>query len=174
MKVEAPVYDIEKIEFCQTHPVFVDGSYLMVRNFPKSMAKDCLSLKLLDSPRVCRAWLDAVGQGGLSLTGGVPIYQDFYRSYIRIANSIPIKKANLNSKDRNRTPDAEIGNGMLWLSRGMSRQYQSVSCQTRHSFYLAFGITPDQQVAVEEEIRDIDWVYKVKDFGHLVHLPKWA
>jgi hypothetical protein len=139
------------------------------------MAKDCLSLKLLDSPRVCRAWLDAVGQGGLSLTGGIPIYQDFYSSYINIAKSIPLRsRSHLSSKVRNHVPDAEIGNGMTWLSRGMQRHYQAISSRTRHSFYLAFGVTPDQQVAVEEAVRDIKWSYQVKDFGHLVHLPKWA
>lgn len=174
MKVEKPVFDIEGIEFCQTHPVLVAEGYLMVRNFPKSMAKDCLSLKMLDSPRVCRAWLDAVGQGGLSLTGGIPVYQDFYSSYISIAQSIPIKKANLSSRDRHRVPDAEVSNGMSWLSKGMVRHYHQPSPETRHSFYLAFGTTPDEQIALEKEIRDIKWQMRIVNLDRLTHLPKWA
>jgi len=173
MKVEEPVYDLEKIEFCQTHPVFVAGEVLMVRNFPKSMAKDCLSLKDLGSARVCRDWLDAVGQGGLSLTGGVPIYQDFYSHYIRISKLVPVPKQRL-SKRKQHVPDAAISGGMFWLSQGMARQYQPVSPETRHSFYLAFGVTPDQQVAVEHEVQKLQWAYRKEEFGGLVHLPKWA
>lgn len=168
MKVEDPVYDIEKIEFCQTHPVWLDGGYLMVRNFPKGLSKDCLSLKTMSSPRVCRMWLDAVGQGGLSLTGGIPICQDFYSAYIKMAATIKVPN---NSK---RTPDGDISGGLFWLSRGMKLHYKTPSARTRHSFYLAFGVTPDQQISIESEIRDVKWRYEVKEFGELVQLPKWA
>lgn len=174
MKVEAPVYDIEGIEFCQTHPVFVAGSYIMVRNFPKSISKDCLSLKELSSPKVCRAWLDAVGQGGLSLTGGIPVYQDFYSSYIRLANAIEVPKTNQSSKRRRRTPDAEISGGMAWLSKNMERHYQDISPETRHSFYLAFGVTPDQQLNLESFYAGVTWKHALRNFGSLQHLPRWC
>jgi len=171
MKVEKPVYDLEGIEFCQTHPVNVNGQWLMVRNFPKGMSKDCLSLKDLSSTRICRAWLNAVGTGGLSLTGGVPIYQDFYSSYIKAGLSIPIKKS---ANKGQHIPDADVTGGLFWLSKGMKRPYQNISAVTRHSFYLAFNVTPEQQIAIEESVRAIEWQFRVEDFGHLVHLPKWA
>lgn len=173
MKVEEPVYDIEGIEFCQTHPIQVDGSYIMVRNFPKAIAKDCLSLKELQSPNVCKAWMDAVGQGGLSLCGGIPVYQEFYSSYIRSAASIEIKKTKQNSKRRGRTPDAELTGGLAWLSRGMQRRYSTVAPETRHSFYLAFGTTPEQQLALEDYYRNASFQYSVRKFGRQVHLPGW-
>jgi hypothetical protein len=174
MKVEKPVYDLEKIEFCQTHPVFVTGGYIMVRNFPKALSKDCLSLKQLGSPFVCKSWLDAVGQGGLSLTGGIPVYQEFYRSFIRSSNSISATKRNHNSRQRNRKPDVELTNGMAWLSAGMQRKYQVVLPKTRYSFWLAFGVTPDEQISLETVYRNDAWAYKLKNFGRLVHLPKWC
>jgi hypothetical protein len=175
MKIEKPVFEIEGIEFCQTHPVFVAGAYVMVRNFPKAISKDCLSLKTLSSPKVCRAWLDAVGQGGLSLTGGVPVYQDFYSSFIRISSTIDTKTTTRqNSKRRHRIPDAEVSGGMAWLSKNMSRTYQAIDPRTRHSFYLAFGTTPDEQIALEGIYRSANWSHRLKNFGRLVHLPRWA
>lgn len=174
MKVEAPVYNIEGIEFCQTHPVFVAGTYIMVRNFPKSISKDCLSLKELSSAKVCQSWIDAVGQGGLSLTGGIPVYQDFYSSYIRIASQIPVPKTRQSSKRRHRIADAEITGGLAWLSKGMSRHYQPISPETRHSFYLAFGVTPDTQLELEGFYRKVQWDHIVRSFGRLQHLPRWC
>lgn len=174
MKVEKPVFDLEGIEFCQTHPVFVAGGYVMVRNFPKALSKDCLSLKDLGSPKICRSWLDAVGQGGLSLTGGIPVYQDFYSSYIRIAQSVPVGKTRQNSKRRHNTPDAELTGGIAWLSKNMERKYSVIDPRTRHSFYLAFGVTPCQQLALESFYRKVEWRFLVERFGVLQHLPKWC
>lgn len=174
MKVESPVFDIEKIEFCQTHPIWVDGSYIMVRNFPKSISKDCLSLKQLDSPLVCKGWIDAVGQGGLSLTGSIPVYQDFYSAFIRIASGIVVGKRDRNSKRRHNTPDIALTNGMSWLSKGMARRYGVVSPRTRHSFYLAFGTTPDQQIELEKFYRSVGWCNVLTPLENLQHLPRWA
>lgn len=175
MKVEDPVYDIEGIEFCQTHPVFVAGSYTMVRNFPKGLSKDCLSLKQMDSPAVCKAWMDAVGQGGLSLTGGIPIYQDFYSSFIRLSKSVKINRSTRqNSSRRHRAHVVEMTGGMQWLSKGMTRTYSHISPETRHSFYLAFGVTPEEQLYMEEFYRNVTWNYRVEKFQESRHLPKWC
>jgi hypothetical protein len=39
--VQEPVVDVlEKIEFCQMHPVCVSGQWTMVRNFHNSLSKD--------------------------------------------------------------------------------------------------------------------------------------
>jgi hypothetical protein len=171
MTVEKPVYHLEGIEFCQTHPVYIDGGYIMVRNFPKAIAKDCLSLKELSSPVVCKAWLDAVGQGGLSLTGGIPVYQEFYSAYIRAGAGIKVKRGNQNSK-RCKT-DVELEGGLFWLSKGMSKRYSVVSQRTRYSFWLAFGTTPDQQVALEEFYKSQTFQYQLHKDVCLRHLPRW-
>jgi hypothetical protein len=172
MKVEDPVDYIEGIEFCQTHPVRVAGAYIMVRNFPKAIAKDCLSLKNLSSPSVCKSWLDAVGQGGLSLTGGVPVYQEFYLSYIRAAAGITAKRAKQNSKRRHQV-SVELEGGLAWLSKGMERRVQDVDPYTRYSFWLAFGTTPDQQIALEDYYAKASFSYRFHDADGLVHLPDW-
>jgi hypothetical protein len=173
MKVEDPVDYIEGIEFCQTHPVFVAGSYIMVRNFPKAIAKDCLSLKQLSSPNVCKSWMDAVGQGGLSLTGGIPVYQSFYLSFIRAAAGIRTKTVKQNSTRRKRDHSVELTGGLAWLSRGMERRVAPIEEQTRYSFWLAFGTTPDQQIALEEFYSTAEFKFQVGEASGLVHLPAW-
>lgn len=175
MKVEKPVYEIEQIEFCQTHPVWCDDTYIMVRNFPKSISKDCLSLKILSSRKTCKSWIDAVGQGGLSLTGRIPVYQDFYTAFIKIGQSIKLAPNNRKSSSRRKNvPDAEISNGISWLSKGMARHYGDVSPKTRHSFYLAFGTTPDQQIELERFYQQVIWEFGVKPIEVLQHLPNWS
>jgi hypothetical protein len=171
MKVEKPVYDIEGIEFCQTHPINLGNTFIMVRNFPNAIAKDCLSLKQMESPSVYKAWLKAVGEGGLALTGGIPVYQEFYQVLLRSSERIIAKRAYQSSKRRHRSPDVELTGGMAWLSFGMKRRIQHISPITRHSFYLAFGCTPDQQVALEA-------YYATASTGNVItseldYLPNW-
>lgn len=170
MKVEKPVYHIEGIEFCQTHPVFDGTSYVMVRNFPKAIAKDCLSLKQLQTPGVCKLWMDAVGSGGLSLTGGIPVYQEFYSSFIRAASKIQVRRSR---KTESPSVHSELTGGLFWLSRGMDRKYRKVSDESRYSFWLAFGTTPDQQIELEKHYASAEFEYSVQDLGGLAHLPAW-
>jgi hypothetical protein len=122
MKMERPVYRIEEIEFCQTHPVFVFGSYRMVRNAPMSFAKDSVSIKPIDHPSARKKWLYAVALGGMALTTGLPVCQSFYQYYLRISNSI--KHSNKGSK---RTQQRRRAN-KIWGTRvwrqGSSRYYK--------------------------------------------------
>lgn len=175
MKVEKPVYELEGVEFCQTHPVYDGEKYIMVRNFPQAISKDCLSMKIMSSPRVCKAWLGAVGQGGMSLTGGIPVYQEFYSSLIRAGAGISEQRnKNHSSTVRRRSTEDMLSGGMNWLSKGMTRTYRPVSPEARHSFYLAFGTTPDEQCALERVYQDVSWTNRLESFGRLIHLPKWG
>jgi hypothetical protein len=173
MKVEPTVDYLEGIEFCQTHPVRVSGQYIMVRNFPKAIAKDCLSLKDMSSVAVCKAWLDAVGQGGLSLTGGIPVYQEFYSSYIRAANGVVLPFRSNRQSSKRRHKNVEIEGGLAWLSKGMNRRYSRVDHETRYSFWLAFGTTPEQQLALEDFYKSTIFQYQIhRELGSR-DLPRW-
>jgi hypothetical protein len=43
--------------------------------------------------------------------------------------------------------------GFEFIARGMSRGYSEIHPGTRASFWLAWGIPPDQQEAIEAEYR---------------------
>jgi hypothetical protein len=142
MAVEEPVYDIEKISFCQTQPIFVGPGvcdYIMVRDPRIAIAKDALSITPLRSVGEKRGWLGAVGTGGLSLTGGIPIWQSFYQMYVRSSTG---RKSNV---------ETGWGWGVRMLAKGMTRPVMEPTPATRCSFWVAFGITPKHQIAIERE-----------------------
>ena len=153
MKVEKPVDIFERIEFCQMQPVFDGRSYVMVRNPRKSIAKDSISIKPLDHESLYRKWLGAVGEAGLSLTGGIPIMQEFYCCLER------------QSRGQRLRNDPTMETGWWFLSRGMERKYAPVTQAARYSFYLAFDILPDMQVAVERFYRKTSFGWKKPSVG---------
>ncbi len=145
MTVEPPCYTFEEIEFCQTHPIFVGPNYddyLMVRHPKWAIAKDTMCINGFQSDKQYLAWLDAVGTGGLAMTGGVPIFQDFYRTYCRYGS-------------RGKTHYHAQSWGVRSLGLNLNRQYGEVDPRTRASFYWAFGVTPDEQLVMEEFYRSV-------------------
>jgi len=145
MAVEPPCYTFEEIEFCQTHPVFVGPGhqdYLMVRHPKYAIAKDTVCVHGWQSLGMYQGWLHAVGVGGLAMTGGIPIFQDFYTKFI--------------SSGKFRKSASSLQSwGVRQLSRGMTRRYSEVSAATRASFYWAFGVTPDEQITLERYYRSV-------------------
>jgi len=140
MTVEEPCHTFEEIEFCQTHPIYVGpghDDYLMVRHPKWAIAKDTMCVNGFQTNRQYLAWLDAVGTGGLAMTGGVPIFQDFYRTYCSFGV-------------RGDTHYHAQSWGVRSLQKNMVRSYSPVSPQTRASFYWAFGVSPDEQLVMED------------------------
>lgn len=148
MKVEAFVDIFEKIVFCQAQPILTPEGAILVRQVHVSLAKDCMSVKPLDSLGIFKKWTAAVGKGGMSLAGGLPILQDFYQSFIRSSEG---------SKPLKNDPSQETG--LEKLSKGMKRCYSNIATITRVSFWRAFDIEPAKQTAIEAELRKITIVY---------------
>lgn len=156
MVVEKPVFIFEHIEFCQCHPVFDGNSYIMVRDPRVAISKDTVAIKPLDNPKVMRRWASAVGQGGMHLTGGIPVWQDFYSYYVRVGDGAkPLT-------------DPSMESGMQRMARGLYRKYREPSVQARLSFYLAFGISPTDQVILEEYYRGLVPCFTNPGLRHVV------
>jgi len=140
MAVEPPCYDFEAIEFCQTHPVWVGpdhDDYIMVRHPKWAISKDTMCIKSIDSEKMFLGWLHAVGTGGMAGAGQIPVFQEFYRTYI------------MSGKFYAKAEDSQSW-GVRALAKGMTRVYGPISALTRASFYWAFGVTPDEQLCLEE------------------------
>jgi len=142
MKMEEPVRDFERIQFCQAHPVWAGDAWVMVRRHQHAMAKDCISIKPLDHKRVFDAWRYTVGIGGLSLTGGVPVQQEFYAALRRGAAPRVLS-------------DPTMETGFAIMCRGMRREATEPTAASRYSYWLAFGVSPDEQVALEHVYRGV-------------------
>lgn len=141
MKVEPSVYDLEHVEFCQTRPVLVNGSYRMVRNLHHSLSKDLHSLNDLQSDVAACAWVDAVGKGGRVMNDGVPVLKEFFKQF---------------PEGREYTDNSDMAQSFLEQSvYKFSRSGKFLDLkptpESRYSFWLAFGINPDEQIALEQQ-----------------------
>lgn len=141
MICDTPVYNLEEIMFCQTQPVYNGTQYVMVRSPSIAMSKDSYSIKPLDSKSIYEKWVGAVGLCGASLSGGIPIMQEYYQSYIRASHGRCLKN------------DLLLETGMAQMARGMKPRWSAITPRARASFYLAFKITPDMQECVEGHMK---------------------
>jgi hypothetical protein len=144
MTVEPPRYVFEELEFCQMHPVYAGGLWKMVRNFDTAREKDSFSLLNLSNPSAYLKWLGAVGECGLALAGGVPIVQSFYQAMARVG------------LDSGMLRSVAMQSGFVMLTKRLEAKYIAVDDDARFSFYKAFGLTPDEQVALEEYYDGVD------------------
>lgn len=141
MVVEEPVTEFEEIEFCQTHPVRVGGEWRMVRNYHSAREKDSMCLFPLDKRGALESWIYAVGECGLALCAGVPVMQEMYCAFMR-------------SGKPSKMSEALFMQGGTQMMRGdMVAKYVDVDDEARESFFVAFGVTPDEQTAMEEYYR---------------------
>jgi hypothetical protein len=141
MVVEAPVFEFDEIEFCQTHPVFDGGVWTLCRNPITGLAKDSVLLK---DPKnlsysYIKQWFDAVGTGGMALAARLPVFQSFYAMY---------QRSGCSRRKRNR--EFDLPWAMQWARMESARTFGEITPEARASFYYAYGITPDEQVALEE------------------------
>lgn len=146
LKVEGITDVFEGIEFCQSHPVVSGSGYVMARKHGVAMAKDCISLKPLDNQSVFNKWRRAVGLSGLALASGVPVQQSFYLAFMRGAGDVALS-------------DPTLETGMARLAVGLESRTSDVTPEARYSYWLAFGISPDEQVALEAELDCVDLVW---------------
>lgn len=136
-----PVVDVfERIEFCQAQPVWVGSAYRMVRNPWTAMDKDCVSLLGWADLESFDTWRDAIGTCGLELTRGVPVWESFYGTL-------------RNTGQRHGGDEKIRDSGLGYMSKGVKGAV--VNAESRASFWRAFGIVPDLQIALEQSWPEI-------------------
>lgn len=137
----------------------------MVRNPKAAISKDVFCVTGLTHANRARAWLGAVGEGGRQISRGVPVLSTFYGQF---PEGGPLDDE-LSSylKDR-----AIYGVGRV-LEHGGAEE---VTDENRYQFWLATGMTPDEQRVVEESVQDWEpgadlqhgalcWEAKLLDFA---------
>lgn len=153
---------LEEIEFCQTHPIWFPGGYRMVRNAKDAARKDSTWLTPEPSKTAAAQWLYAVSESGLATHGGVPVLQELYQSYSRVSENWR-KELNLTPRAARRFEQSarrrlEEGS-MKWYGAGLHHKYTEIHPLTRFSFYLAFGISPAAQYALEDHYRGLNFTW---------------
>lgn len=151
--VEEPVYEMEKLDFCQARPVKTDRGWIMVRNFPDSLAKDSVSLLPLTSPDAWRKWAADIGRCGMALTAGVPVMYEWYKALYR-------------------SGDGSFGahpwssrTGASYLAKGLKGDSVPITDEARVSFWEAFGWAPNFQRLVEQKLISVDYTFELDREG---------
>lgn len=140
MVAEEPVYQFEEIEFCQTKPVLLNGKWRMVRNHTAVLRKDPMCLIAIQNDKVFKKWMGGVGRCGAHLARGVPVQQHFYDVFVR--HGLECSDAMLETIYKN--------SGMRTRLQSLEMIPDEITPQARVSYYYAFGILPDEQVAIEQ------------------------
>lgn len=165
MAIEPPVDEFGKIEFCQCKPVDDGESWVMCRNPVSSLAKDAVLLKSNVNENFFRLWLNAIGTGGLSIAGGMPVFQSFYQMCVRNG----IESYYNRSGKHGRKVKLETSELLPWFMRevGMKGLEKSkiITPIARASFWESWGFTPDAQLELEKYYDNLtvvgfgeDWV----------------
>lgn len=138
MKVEGIFNTLEEIEFCQTHPVQIDGEYKLVPNPHKRLYSDLMTTKNIATPKPYTKWLGSVAGCGASASKGVPIFQAYYQWISTGAPAWRPKAGTHYYRFRDE------------LTEGMESGVTEISMMNRLSFYRAYGMSPAVQVALEK------------------------
>jgi hypothetical protein len=146
MEVEEPVFEFEQIEFCQSKPVWTEQGYTMVRRIDACFKKDPLCLIPVPNVNVLRKWRKAVGDCGYAITKGVPVMQNWYRVFQR--GGADYSDGFLSELVKNTSARERM--------KGLPEQEVVVSGKARASFYYAFGMNPDEQIALEKWFDNVE------------------
>lgn len=157
MTVEEPVYELERLEFCQSRVVLRDGCEpMMVRNLTNSFTKDPMCLVPLQNENVLKMWYKAVGECGLSITSGLPVLSEYYELFNR--SGVEYTDGFLQHVQKN-TSHLE----RMW---GVAYEKRPVSAATRCSFYYAFGILPAYQIELEKLFKKMSLLTTIDTLQH--------
>ncbi len=147
MKVEAPAFEPEQVEFCQSKPVFDGAEWVLCRNPSKAFNTDGFVPHYLGE-REALVHMRAVGLCGLSLAAGMPMFDAFYDSLV--------------AAGKTGRWDMHALGGICYQQRlqvkaGHTMRSRPVHPDCRMSFWRAFGVHPDEQIAMEALIRRCVW-----------------
>lgn len=137
----------ERLDFCQTRPVFTQLGWVMCRNPRTGLVKDALNKQpTMDRPVIgYRKWLYQVGQAGAAIADGVPVFTAAYACFQRIG--LPCKVAQ---------GFGDMSSGFEHMARGLECSGTPVTPEARVSFWRAWGITPDMQEALEAQYAKLE------------------
>lgn len=144
MVLENPVNHIEGIRFGQSAPVQVQkDKWTMVRDWRKVVSQMTSNHANLVQPKFCLPYLRGVGFCELSLHKGVPVSQNLARRLVHVTEGAKAVGAHFYREYE----AMGVGIGSAYEAR-----FSEPSSVARQSFYLAFGLDPEEQIEVERRL----------------------
>jgi len=141
--LDSPVTTVEAVRFGQSAPVVgLGGRYTMVRDYRAVLSKATATHRYGREPRGFRRYLKGVAECELWLARGLPVVQAWALSLLVALY-----------------PERSLGEQAYrdWYLIGARHatlgDARPVSDATRHSFSLAFGISPEAQLLLERQLK---------------------
>jgi hypothetical protein len=154
LKTDPVVDTIEKINFCQTSPVFDGVAYRMVRNPWNSFVKDaCSETPITTKPHLSR-WLRSVGEGGLATHGDMPLFRSLYSCYLRSSETLR-KSISTRSGTKRAKYACKLSGSLRVFGQDMYVVQREPLDSVRYSFFLAFDISIGDQRSIEEHYNNL-------------------
>lgn len=154
MKIEGVRTDLREVNFCQSKPCRINGRWTSVRDPVKIMSKTLTNMKFEDEalrPKL----LKTIALGELSIFYGSPVIDKFLRRLIAGA------EAGMSNRGKR---DGGILRGDFWMTYRQQRDipidfwrrdYPSeVTPQAREDFAVAWGISVEEQLRIEENLSE--------------------
>lgn len=130
---------LEEIEFCQSRPVkYGENGYRLVPRPTKRLYSDLITTKKVGSKKVYGKQIGAIAGCGMASSGGLPIFQSFYKWLGRGATPWIPSQGDYYYKFRQELID------------GLELKEREPTLDERISFYFAFDITPSEQIMIEK------------------------
>jgi hypothetical protein len=128
---------VNRIEFCRSKPLYVDGKWIMCRNLHTCLERDLMTSKIDQGHKNWCKRLGAIASCGIATHGGVPVFQSFYCMMMRAAGGL------VGTLD-------ERNSGFYRSSVGMARVVSDISVGTRVRFYESWGVSVSDQLRLED------------------------
>jgi len=146
--LDKPVTYPEGVRFGRSAPVNLGRGlgWTMVRDYRSVLSNVGASYKHLREPTYGLAWLHGVARCELSLARGIPVLQE---AALRILRS---------TETRRRVQEHHLSDYFAvgaWLAS--ETDVIEVCRETRLSFELAFGLSPEEQVLAEKSLPGVSW-----------------
>jgi hypothetical protein len=164
LKIENVAHDIHDIVFCQAKPTWNGEEYTMARNWKKVLSQSCCGTKHWNDHRLVRPMFGLLGDCEMAQHHGIPILQAFAARLRELSGGERSLLSHLDSSYQYR-----IGN--YKLENLFSAAETTITHRSRLEFQLSWGVTPSEQLAIEDHIAQWTPGTEFRDVGVEIHFP---
>lgn len=138
--VRVSLDNMEPIEFCQSHPVWVNGGWRLIRDPMKvynGYKQQCVYYRTLEE---AQRFFATVAAPEMIYASGVPILAELFSLFHRLADD---------------AKPLEAVSRRFWLRNAADSGVEhcsEITWRTRESFHKAFGFEPLDQLSIEQEL----------------------
>jgi hypothetical protein len=134
------VTEFNDIDYCQCKPVLTPRGWLMIRDPLRVISRGTICInRNVTTLQAYKNWARGVGDCEIACNPGIPVLQEFALFMQRASNTS--------------ISDPEF----LFHRYRMDYNYEPVAHSTRLSFSRTFGITPAEQIGLENYFRGLNW-----------------